>query len=124
LNGKVERSHRIDEQYFYYRAPTDTLANLNRHQTHWIDFYNEKRLHGWLGYQTPNEKLLERLQTLKNGNHNFSEELEKIRLRFLEETPKKMAEQKRERQKLAKTRVRLSLIEKLELELKKYHSAA
>lgn len=124
LNGKVERSHRIDEQYFYYRAPTDTLANLNRHQTRWIDFYNENRLHGGLGYQTPYEKLLERLQTLKNGNHNFSEELEKFRLRFLAETPKKMAEQKRERQLLAKARARLTLIERLELELKKYNSAA
>jgi transposase InsO family protein len=125
LNGKVERSHRIDEQYFYYRAPTDTVVNLNRHQKRWFDFYNENRLHGGLGYLTPNEKLLERLQTLKSANPNFDFELEKIRLNFLAETPKKMAEQKIQRQRLlSKAKVRLSLVERLELELKKYNSAA
>jgi transposase InsO family protein len=124
LNGKVERSHRIDEQYFYYRAPTDTLTNLNRHQKRWIDFYNENRLHGGLGYQTPNEKLLERLQTLKNENQKLEPELETIRLKFLAETPKKMTEQKRERQRQSKAAIRLSLEERLELELKKYRLVA
>jgi transposase InsO family protein len=132
LNGKVERSHRIDEQYFYYRAPTDTLPNLNRHQTRWIDFYNENRLHGGLKYITPNEKLLERLQTLANANPFSEPELEKIRLNFLEETPKKLEELKLNRQQSFKDNVkakpRLSLIEKLELKLelefKKYRNVA
>jgi transposase InsO family protein len=123
LNGKVERSHRIDEQYFYHRAPTDTLENLNRHQTRWLEFYNTKRLHGGLGYQTPNEKLLERLQALKNENANFDSELEAIRLKFMRETPKKLAEQKQRQRTLTPTS-RLSLVEILELELRRYNSAA
>jgi transposase InsO family protein len=123
LNGKVERSHRIDEQYFYHRAPTDTLENLNSHQKRWIDFYNENRLHGGLGYQTPNEKLLERLQTLKNQTPNLESGLEQIRLKFLEETPKKMAEQNQERQRLTRIRKRLNLIERLDLAPKKNSAA-
>jgi transposase InsO family protein len=123
LNGKVERSHRIDEQYFYHRAPTDTVENLNRHQMRWLEFYNTKRLHGGLGYQTPNEKLLERIVALRNENQKFDTELEKIRVKFLAETPKKLAEQKR-RQQLLQPKPRRSLVEILELELKKYNSAA
>lgn len=122
LNGKVERSHRIDEQYFYYRAPTDTLENFNRQQTRWLEFYNAKRLHGGLGYQTPNEKLLERLQALKTANADFDSELEAIRLKFARETPKKMAEQKLLRQ--PGSRPRPNLVEVLERELKRYNSAA
>jgi transposase InsO family protein len=130
LNGKVERSHRIDEQYFYYRAPTDTLARLNSHQARWLEFYNAKRLHGGLGYQTPNEKLLERLQTLKRGNQNFDSELEAIRLKFIEQTPTKLAEQKTGRQQsphaqsTTKTKVIDRLHRELELALRKYNSAA
>jgi transposase InsO family protein len=124
LNGKVERSHRIDEQYFYYRAPTDTLENLNKQLTHWVEFYNDSRLHGGLEYHTPKEKLLERLQTLKHEGQKLGEELEQIRLKFLNETPKKLAEQKEQRRRLAQAKVRLSPIERLELELRKYYSAA
>lgn len=123
LNGKVERSHRIDEQYFYHRAPTDTLENLNQHQTRWLEFYNTKRLHGGLGYQTPDEKLLERIATLRNENQKFDSELEKIRIKFLHETPKKLAEQKRRQQPL-QPKPRRSLVEILDHELKKYNSAA
>lgn len=123
LNGKVERSHRIDEQYFYYRAPTDTLENFNQHLTRWLEFYNTKRLHGGLGYQTPHEKLLERLQALKNENAKLDSELEPIRLKFADETPKKLAEQQNKRQQSTKAKLRLSLVERLELELKKYNAA-
>src|SRR6185437_2015033 len=40
LNGKVERSHRIDEQYFYWKAPTDTLEHFNAKLMLWLEFYN------------------------------------------------------------------------------------
>jgi transposase InsO family protein len=36
LNGKVERSHRLDEQYFYWRAPTDTLEHFNQKLLAWL----------------------------------------------------------------------------------------
>jgi transposase InsO family protein len=122
LNGKVERSHRIDEHYFYHRAPTDTVENLNRHQARWLEFYNTKRLHGGLGYQTPHEKLLERLQALKTENADFNSELEAIRLKFMHETPRKLAERQTQRQPSRPRR--LSLVEILERELKRYNSAA
>lgn len=57
LNGKVERSHRIDEQFFYWRAPTENLDEFNRAQMKWLKVYNEERLHGGLGFFTPIEKL-------------------------------------------------------------------
>lgn len=123
LNGKVERSHRIDEQYFYYRAPTDTLENLNQHLKRWLEFYNANRLHGGLGYQTPHEKLLERLQALKNESQKFDSELEAIRLKFIAQAPKKMQEQKIRRKPSTKPKTQLSLVERLELELKKYNAA-
>lgn len=134
LNGKVERSHRIDEQYFYYRAPTDTLSNLNRHQERWISFYNETRLHGGVGYQTPMKKLMERLQTLKSEGIIFSDsELEKIRVKFLTETPRKLAQIENQRLQLelltappkpAKITRLEKLTATLELELKKYRLTA
>lgn len=57
LNGKVERSHRIDEQYFYWRAPTTTLGAFNKALVKWLNEYNTKRPHGGLKYRTPEERL-------------------------------------------------------------------
>lgn len=94
LNGKVERSHRIDEQYFYWKAPTSSVAAFNLHLAAWITFYNTKRLHGGLAYRTPEEKLIERLEALKT--ENIKPELEKLRIRFLQNTPKSFT--KRDRQ--------------------------
>ena len=59
-NGKVERSHRIDEQYFYWKAPTDSIENFNKELEKWIFKYNNQRPHGGINYQTPLEKLNER----------------------------------------------------------------
>ncbi len=100
LNGKVERSHRIDEQYFYWKAPTDTLDNFNGEQTLWIWFYNTHRLHGGLGFKTPKEKLFERLLALQIGpGADFSqsqgiwdqEGLERMRLQFVLEAPRRIS---------------------------------
>jgi len=90
LNGKVERSHRVDEQYFYWRAPTDSVTTLNERMTAWIRFYNLKRPHGGLGYLTPAEKLEERHITLGKGQDPaLTPELETLRLRFLGSMPKR-----------------------------------
>lgn len=81
LNGKVERSHRIDADYFYGRAPTSTLAKFNRALKAWIRAYNVSRPHGGLGFQTPLEKLKERLKSLPQ--ERFEGELDALRKTFL-----------------------------------------
>lgn len=92
LNGKVERSHRIDEQYFYWRASTISLVHINHQLARWIGFYNTQRPHGGLNYLTPREKLEERVQTLqKPPQEPWSEALECLRLRFIHKTPKSLA---------------------------------
>lgn len=68
LNGKVERSHRIDEQFFYWRAPTESLEAFNHALLSWIYTYNHERLHGGLGFITPIEKLWERYQESKRNS--------------------------------------------------------
>lgn len=98
LNGKVERSHRIDADYFYGRAPTGTLALFNRALTQWIGFYNAQRPHGGLGYLTPMEKLKERILALPSAVLDAS--LEEVRQRFLKDGPKLLMDQT-ERQLLA-----------------------
>jgi len=89
LNGKVERSHRIDEQYFYWKAPTDNLNHFNAELGAWLEFYHRQRPHGGLGYKTPWEKLCERIIELKT--EVLSDELETMRLQFIEQAPKRMA---------------------------------
>lgn len=88
LNGKVERSHRIDEQYFYWQAPTDDLNRFNEANSQWLDIYNRQRPHGGIDYLTPHEKLMERYQTLRQTTE--SAELEPIRLQFVRELPKRL----------------------------------
>lgn len=94
LNGKVERSHRIDEQYFYWKAPTHSIAVFNLQQGRWMADYNSKRPHGGVGYMTPLEKLEERRQTLKTAT--VDNELEPLRLKFLAEKPKQLTKQERQ----------------------------
>lgn len=86
-NGKVERSHRIDEQYFYWKAPTDTLENFNTAQEKWIYKYNNTRPHGGINYQTPMEKLNERRIFLKDYCF-LDKKLEQIKIKFLNYNPK------------------------------------
>ena len=61
LNGKVERSHRTDEQEFYqlltYTDDTDLGAKLSE----WEHFYNLSRPHGAFNGKAPYEVLRERL---------------------------------------------------------------
>lgn len=87
LNGKVERSHRIDADYFYGRAPTASLELFNAALTRWIERYNVERPHGGIGYMTPMEKLRERFLTLRETVWKGAEEAR--RQRFIAETPKR-----------------------------------
>jgi transposase InsO family protein len=87
LNGKVERSHRIDEQYFYWRAPRESIEGLNMAMRDWIAYYNNSRPHGGLGYITPQEKIMERMVSLKN--EKIDDKLIFIRNRYLIEAPLK-----------------------------------
>ena len=61
LNGKVERSHRSDQQEFYqllsYKGDVDLEAKLDE----WERFYNFARPHGAFKGKIPYEALRERL---------------------------------------------------------------
>jgi transposase InsO family protein len=60
LNGKVERSHRIDEEEFYRMLAgvvIDDTGLFNDRLQEWERFYNFNRPHGALGGQTPYERL-------------------------------------------------------------------
>jgi transposase InsO family protein len=68
LNGKVERSHRIDGERFYSRfkfgdehALDDALKRV------WMPEYNELRPHGALGYLTPMEFLKRRQKRIQDS---------------------------------------------------------
>jgi transposase InsO family protein len=62
LNGKVERSHRVDDQEFYQLLDADGITDdihlFNAKLREWEDYYNYHRPHGALGGQTPYERLL------------------------------------------------------------------
>jgi transposase InsO family protein len=64
LNGKVERSHRVDDQEFYQLLDKDGISDdihqFNDKLREWEDYYNYDRPHGALGGQTPHERLLEK----------------------------------------------------------------
>lgn len=63
LNGKVERSHRTDEEEFYRRlGRVQDLEELRRKGKRWMEFYNYKRRHSGIGKKTPGEFLQERLK--------------------------------------------------------------
>ena len=62
LNGKVERSHRVDDQEFYQLLDqdgiTDDIHLFNEKLREWEDYYNHHRPHGALNGQTPFERLM------------------------------------------------------------------
>jgi hypothetical protein len=65
LNGKVERSHRIDDEEFYRMLDgvvVDNTQLFNLKLQEWEHFYNFERPHGGLGGRTPYERLRERTQ--------------------------------------------------------------
>ncbi len=69
LNGKVERSHRIDNERLYSRYSFGGAYPLDHAlETNWGPEYNEKRPHGSLGGMTPMDFLRKRLKEIKNQN--------------------------------------------------------
>jgi transposase InsO family protein len=61
LNGKVERSHRSDEQEFYQLLTYNGDVDLEAKLADWERFYNLARPHGAHAGKTPYEALRERL---------------------------------------------------------------
>lgn len=61
LNGKVERSHRTDQQEFYQLLSYKGDVDLEQRLTEWENFYNYHRPHGAFAGRTPYEALRERL---------------------------------------------------------------
>ncbi len=60
LNGKVERSHRIDAEESYRLLEGVTIDDtdmFNDRLREWEDYYNFERPHGGLDGQTPYERL-------------------------------------------------------------------
>jgi len=66
LNGKVERSHRIDAEEFYRQLEgvvIDDTKLFNDRLAEWERFYNFDRPHGALGGQTPYERLRQKTRS-------------------------------------------------------------
>ena len=57
LNGKVERSHRTDQEEFYQLLTYSDDVDLSKKLAVWEDFYNLHRPHGAHEGQTPYEAL-------------------------------------------------------------------
>jgi len=62
LNGKVERSHRSDQEAFYQLLNYVNDVALKEKLTEWENFYNFSRAHGAFNGLTPYEILSERQQ--------------------------------------------------------------
>ena len=57
LNGKVERSHRTDQEEFYQLLTYTDDVDLNKKLAEWERFYNLDRPHGSFKGKTPYEAL-------------------------------------------------------------------
>lgn len=57
LNGKVERSHRIEDEEFYRTRRCRSVAELQQRHRRFNQFYNTARPHGGHGGLTPLERL-------------------------------------------------------------------
>jgi transposase InsO family protein len=68
LNGKVERSHRVDDQEFYQLLDRDGVSDdihlFNEKLREWEDYYNYHRPHGALEGQTPFERLISKTRAV------------------------------------------------------------
>jgi transposase InsO family protein len=74
LNGKVERSHRTDQQSFYDLNRFDRLGPLQQNFIDWIDYYNHERPHWGIKGMTPTEKLATfgyKLRRIRHGKKHY-----------------------------------------------------
>ena len=66
LNGKVERSHRVDDEEFYQaldrNGVLDDIHLFNQKLREWEEYYNYHRPHGALQGQTPFERLVAKIR--------------------------------------------------------------
>jgi len=62
-NGKVERSHGLDQQHFYNQTSFKTIDELKMKMKLWNMYYNDLE-HIALGGKTPNEVLKEKVQNV------------------------------------------------------------
>jgi transposase InsO family protein len=62
LNGKVERSHRSDQEEFYQLLTYTDDVDLSRKLAQWEAFYNHNRPHGAHGGKSPYEALRATIQ--------------------------------------------------------------
>ena len=75
LNGKVERSNRIDAEEFYRLLDgvvEDDAGLFNQKLREWEDKYNYHRPHGGLGGQIPYERLLQKTKAQPVTGHRQS----------------------------------------------------
>ena len=63
-NGKVERSHRKDQERFYYQKVFSSLEDLRNRAKYWIKEYNNFPMRP-LGWLSPREKLEEFISKVK-----------------------------------------------------------
>ena len=61
INGKIERSHRTDDEEFYRLKRYSNLKHLRVAFSAWIKKYNDERPHSSNGMKTPAEKLRQKL---------------------------------------------------------------
>lgn len=68
LNGKVERSHRTDDEEFYRNySKFNDIKSLRKEGKKWLRFYNHKRTHSAINWNTPKAFAEQRLKCiLKN----------------------------------------------------------
>jgi transposase InsO family protein len=69
LNGKVERSHRTDEQEFYSKHQFQDLEDMKKKLLAWEKHYNLERGHMALNGETPVERLKTKLSTKLQGDN-------------------------------------------------------
>lgn len=67
LNGKVERSHRVDKQEFYQCFSYKGDVDLTKKVKLWQNYYNHIRPHGAHDGDSPFENLFKKMQKLKEN---------------------------------------------------------
>lgn len=67
-NGRVERSHRTDQEEFYDHEKSASLHALRTKQAKWLRYYNYEREHQGIDNLTPFEKFQKFAENIKVAN--------------------------------------------------------